>query len=282
MTDTLSAPTGDLEAALLAEINRRRRAAGAGPLVPVPALAEAARFQAAELVRGERLAVGDQDTDRLFERLESAGYRARSLSASIAHAGGGPETALDLWERDSAGSFQALLDPRFEDAGVGIAELDGAPLYVVLLALSRRAWDREVAASLADLDRLREELLEAANRARREHGLGILRRDPRLDRAAQARAEEMAAERWYGHVGPGGQDPDDAVRATGYAFRKLGENLAQGATSAEKVTEQWLESPTHRENLLEPRFTRVGLGFVAGEPDSGFERIWVQLFAVPR
>jgi uncharacterized protein YkwD len=117
-------------------------------------------------------------------------------------------------------------------------------------------------------------LFQLLDSAREERGLSALLRDPRLDGLAQRHADRMRDERRLGHdVGDG--DPGARLRAASYPARSVGENVAH-ANSATLAHRALFTSPSHRKNLLDPRFDRVGVA-VSADADG---TLWVaQLFA---
>lgn len=140
------------------------------------------------------------------------------------------------------------------------------PLLVVLILLTA-PWTPAWAQGPAD-PALEAALLVETNRVRAEHGLGPLRTDPGLVRAARAHAAENAARGVLDHGSP---DPDrdtpaERVARAGVALVEIGENLARipGDAAAARAVEGWLASPPHRRNLLDPTFTHVGFGTAAG------------------
>ncbi|WP_342190492.1 CAP domain-containing protein [Paenibacillus macquariensis] len=64
----------------------------------------------------------------------------------------------------------------------------------------------------------------------------------------------------------------------GVKWRAYGENIAAGQTTPEEVTRVWMNSPGHRANILDPRFTDIGVGYVAGTATSQYRTYWTQLF----
>jgi hypothetical protein len=111
------------------------------------------------------------------------------------------------------------------------------------------------------------------NGLRASKGLGALRRDIDLDTLASQHAARMASEQVLAHDAGDG-DPADRVRAVGLSVRLVGENVARAPSlrTAERLL--WA-SPSHRANILGPRFDRVGLGMAGGRGD-----VWVvELFA---
>jgi uncharacterized protein YkwD len=67
------------------------------------------------------------------------------------------------------------------------------------------------------------------------------------------------------------------VSRTGYTWRTVGENIASGPTTAAEVMAGWLASPGHCENIMSPRFTEMGIGWVV-DPRSESGVYWAQVF----
>jgi hypothetical protein len=104
-------------------------------------------------------------------------------------------------------------------------------------------------------------LLSDTNVQRSANGVGSLSLNDRLDAAAQAKADDMAARNYWSHYTPEGNPPWIFVNAQGYSYQKLGENLATGFADEQSTINGWMASPPHRENLLDPAFSDVGFGF---------------------
>ena len=102
-----------------------------------------------------------------------------------------------------------------------------------------------------------------------------------LSTVALARSQEMARSGQLDHTGADGSTPSERVRRSGYAARIVGENIAGGVPSAAEVVAGWLDSPGHCANIMDARFTEMGLGF-AENPSSPLQIYWTQLFALPR
>lgn len=114
-----------------------------------------------------------------------------------------------------------------------------------------------------------EALARMLGAARAAGGLAPLARDPRLDALAREHAARMLAARRVGHdVGDG--DPVQRFLDAGLSAKQTGENVAHAASAREAHRALWA-SPSHRANVLGPRFDRVGLG-VARDPDGS---VWV-------
>jgi uncharacterized protein YkwD len=104
-----------------------------------------------------------------------------------------------------------------------------------------------------------QQLFQAINRERAASGLPPLKWDEALATAARQHAEAMAAQRSISHGFPGEPSlPSRAARA-GARFSWLSENVAAGP-NAENISEQWMESPNHRANLLDADMDTIGAG----------------------
>jgi hypothetical protein len=101
-------------------------------------------------------------------------------------------------------------------------------------------------------------LFESANRERVANGLGLLKWDATLAAAAHQHAQRMAAQNTLSHQLPG--EPDMLARAkqARARFSSLAENVAEGP-SAENIHKQWMHSPPHRANLLDPQLNSIGI-----------------------
>jgi hypothetical protein len=104
-------------------------------------------------------------------------------------------------------------------------------------------------------------LLSDTNTSRAANGVASLSLNNQLNAAAQASADDMAARNYWSHNTPDGSPPWIWVANQGYSYQKLGQNLATGFADEQSTTDGWMNSPPHRENLLDPSFTQVGFGF---------------------
>ena len=101
-----------------------------------------------------------------------------------------------------------------------------------------------------------------------------------LERAALAHAQDMAARSYIGHKGPDGSMPADRATRAGYAWVSIAENVAAGQTTAEEVVNKWLASPGHCANLMNPRYSDMGVAYAFNlASEKGI--YWAQVFAAP-
>lgn len=125
-------------------------------------------------------------------------------------------------------------------------------------------------------------IVRMTNEARQEAGLDSLDINATLRGAAQAKADDMIARQYFSHEGPEGESPWQWLNKSGYRYTAAGENLAIHYKTAEALGQGWLASPTHRANILDKRFTEVGVGFSQGKIEGYDSIVVVQLFASPR
>jgi uncharacterized protein YkwD len=106
--------------------------------------------------------------------------------------------------------------------------------------------------------------------------------DPTLTQAALEHSRDMATHDAFDHRGHDGSTPSVRVTRAGFgAHRIVGENIAAGAMTPAEVTEGWLASPAHCENIMDGRFTLVGIAF-AENLRTASEVFWTQDFATRR
>ena len=99
-----------------------------------------------------------------------------------------------------------------------------------------------------------------------------------LGGVAFGHADDMATNNYFEHEDLHGKSPSDRVRATGYREKLVGENIAYGPKSVDEVVQGWLDSPGHCENIMDPRFVEMGLGYATSH-DSKHALYWVQVLA---
>jgi len=101
-----------------------------------------------------------------------------------------------------------------------------------------------------------------------------------LQHAALAHAQDMAARSYIGHKGFDGSMPADRATRAGYPGVSVAENVAAGQTTAEVVVNKWLASPGHCANLMNPRYSDMGVAY-AVNPAGEKGIYWAQVFAAP-
>jgi hypothetical protein len=124
-------------------------------------------------------------------------------------------------------------------------------------------------------------LVDLANEERSDFGVRTLSLNPVLVEAAQLKANDMAANSYFAHTSPNGVDPWHWFEKAGYDFKYAGENLAVNFSESQRVHTAWLESPTHRANIVNYRFTEVGIAQAEGVYKGKSTIFVVQMFGRP-
>ncbi len=264
----------------LARLNEARAVAGAPPLRLAEPLNQVAQENAEEVREAGKVPIYDEKSiPKIQQRLRKTGYIAHGWHQELAASPGTAAEVLAWIKSDLPATFGALLDPDYQELGVGISNLGKSPLYTFFLAWRESESFARQTASLADLEKVRTEMLARVNAERAAAGVPLLQRDPRLDEAAQHHAENMLVRAYYNHVSPDRTTPADRVKKAGYPSRMVAENIARGPVAVQEVMDNWLGSTGHRHNLLLPTFTHIGIGVVVGHnPAMGDTVIWVQDF----
>ncbi len=127
-----------------------------------------------------------------------------------------------------------------------------------------------------------QKILELVNNERAKEGLDPLSIDSQLDQAANFHNDEMVRADMMSHQLPGEADLGERVSATGYSWTRVAENIAAGYTTPEAVVEGWMNSPGHKENILNPEFIHIGIGYEYA-PDNNnalndYDVYWTQVF----
>jgi uncharacterized protein YkwD len=131
----------------------------------------------------------------------------------------------------------------------------------------------DVAPAAGNLTQVSQATLCLLNNERVTHGLRPLTEAAGLTQPSAAYSARMVTENFFAHVAPDGSTLTDRLEADGYIDPDgdwtVGENIAWGQGSistARAITVAWMNSPAHRENILEPDYTEVGIGIVPGTP----------------
>lgn len=116
--------------------------------------------------------------------------------------------------------------------------------------------------------------LELINKYRRENGLSDLKPFSELQAVAKLKAEDLVCNDYFAHNSPNLGTPFEMLKDNGVDYLIAGENLA-GSPTPEKAVQAWIDSPLHRDNILEEKFAYTGIS-VIDSPVYG--RVFVQLF----
>lgn len=108
------------------------------------------------------------------------------------------------------------------------------------------------------------QLLQRTNTERTKVGLAPLRLNDKLNSSAGSKADNMIAENYWAHDSPSGLKPWHWFDRAGYSYAFAGENLAKDFDTSAGVTAGWMNSTTHRDNLLNKNYADIGFAVVNG------------------
>lgn len=125
-------------------------------------------------------------------------------------------------------------------------------------------------------------VITATNEARTKNGEAVLTENAKLNAAAGAKLSDMFRQQYFEHISPSGVGPGDLAEAAGYDYAVVGENLALGNFDGDQdLVGAWMNSPGHRENILNPKFTEIGVAVGKGTFEGKSVWLAVQEFGKP-
>lgn len=116
-------------------------------------------------------------------------------------------------------------------------------------------------------------VVELVNEEREKAGLNPLTLQKNISAAAQVRAQETEIS--FSHTRPDGRSFATALTEAGVNYRGSGENIAWGQRTPEQVMNGWMNSAGHRANILNPKYTSIGVGYYQNAQGTNY---WTQLF----
>jgi uncharacterized protein YkwD len=128
----------------------------------------------------------------------------------------------------------------------------------------------------------KEEIISQTNAQREKFGLPALKENEILNLSAKMKLEDMFEKQYFSHDSPTGKTLEDLMKKANYEYIVVGENLAMGNFENDKeVVEGWMQSPGHRENILNPRYQEIGVAVKEGIFQG--KKVWiaVQHFGKP-
>lgn len=251
------------ESGLIEIVNKVRADRNLTPLRYEPRLTQIARELTDAIYGGQRI---DNLGDGLDVLMRRKGYPHRLAGANYATTSGSAQALVEAWI-DDRGRNSFILSPDAKEIGVAYkSSVDSlvpniAPnIWAVVVADPARPAE----------DGWADRVISLVNQFRLSNGLEPLKRNAFLDRAAMAQSRDMLARDFFSHINPDGKDPGDRATAAGYRWSRILENLAVGQTTAREAVEAWVRSKDgHREAMLDPAVTEVGVGYVFAPFDPG-------------
>lgn len=147
-------------------------------------------------------------------------------------------------------------------------------LCLAILALSFPVWLKAINVTSSNMHgqvlgvtstATAEQILQLTNQEREKYGAKSLTLDSQLSKAALEKGQDMIANNYWAHVSPSGVQPWDFISDNNYDYLYAGENLARDFSDASSAMKAWMESRTHRENILNPNYQDTGIAIVYGE-----------------
>jgi hypothetical protein len=126
-----------------------------------------------------------------------------------------------------------------------------------------------------------QKLFDQTNKEREKMSLQPLQYNEKLAEAAKDKAENMFNKNYWSHYGPTGETPWEFILGSGYQYEYAGENLAKNFLFSDGVVEAWMNSETHKENILRSEYTDVGFAVVNGVLNGEETTLVVQMFGKP-
>ena len=117
-----------------------------------------------------------------------------------------------------------------------------------------------------------QEVVRLVNEIRRNNGLKELTHDWQLSRVARYKSQDMKDNKYFAHNSPVYGTPFQMMKSFGITYKTAGENIAKGQATPQAVVNAWMNSSGHRANILNPSYTHIGVGYVAGG------NYWTQMF----
>ncbi len=130
----------------------------------------------------------------------------------------------------------------------------------------------------SSIDLSTEQLVQLTNQQRQKEHVQPLKLNDSLSQAAAMKADFMFSKNFWAHNGPDGTTPWYFFKQVGYNYTYAGENLARGFTNSSEVMNAWMNSPTHRENILSPNYEEIGFAIKKGRLLDEDTTLIVELF----
>jgi len=132
--------------------------------------------------------------------------------------------------------------------------------------------------TLTDVKAQETEVIRLVNVQRAKAGLQPLTQNWQLSRVARYKSQDMIDRGYFAHNSPTYGSPFRMMESFGIRYSAAGENIAMGQQSPSQVMNAWMNSPGHRNNIMSPSFTQIGVGLAK---DKYGRMYWTQMFIKP-
>lgn len=155
------------------------------------------------------------------------------------------------------------------------------PLKAILLSLFFAGFLLNNTAYMSSSEGLVYDLLNATNNYRQSNGSSALKLSPTLSEAAENKLDNMIDEQYWAHNSKSGKTPWNFINDANYNYDKAGENLAKNYLQAEATVEAWVNSESHRQNMLDRDYTEVGFASRTALINGESTTLTVAMYAKP-
>lgn len=155
---------------------------------------------------------------------------------------------------------------------VGLSEIKSANPQIANYNLIYPGQIINIPTTDKDVTEYEKEVVRLVNIERSKNGLSPLTYDWELSRVARYKSQDMKDNNYFSHTSPTYGSPFQMMKSFGISYKTAGENIAKGYKTPKAVVNGWMNSSGHRGNILNPSFTRIGVGYV----NDG--HYWTQMF----
>jgi uncharacterized YkwD family protein/spore coat assembly protein SafA len=123
-----------------------------------------------------------------------------------------------------------------------------------------------------------DEVIRLVNIERSKRGLQSLTQNWQLSRVARYKSQDMINKGYFSHTSPTYGSPFRMMESFGIRYSSAGENIAMGQRTPQEVMNAWMNSPGHRNNILSPSYSQIGVGLAKSKAGVAY---WTQMFIKP-
>jgi len=162
----------------------------------------------------------------------------------------------------------------FVDAGITVKAIAVKDGWKSSKVVTKTMPKTEIKVAKSTKEEYIEEVLRLVNIERKKNGVSELKTTDALSEAADIRAKELIEK--YDHTRPDGRDCFTVLAECNIPFGAVGENIAAGYNTPARVVKGWMNSPGHRKNILNSKYSKIGIGY--SECNDTYGTYWVQVF----
>ena len=256
---------------LLKMINAKRQEKGVKALKWGFRIQRAAERHSEDMATKAYMAHTSPSGATLARRLKDSGISRWSGATENITSAGNARAAYNKWLGSST-TRAKMLDSKYTHVGIGITD-GGAKGQVFTLNLVANP---KLKNSMSVDGRT---ILNLLNAERAKVGAPALKWGYKLAATGRLHSKDMLTNQYFSHTSEDGSRLSDRLRKSSVSgWTRAGENIA-GTSSADRAFGLWMESGSHRKNMLDPSYTNVGVGYAA---DGSFKMFTMNLVAYPR